>query len=375
MNHPHAHIRSLPPAGADAFLGAARRKPSMQIKQLLRASCIALAASALMPAVAHAGTWCSSGKPVRFAGVTWESGSFTTEVLRFITEKGYGCKTDTVPGSTAATETALARNDLQVWAEQWTGRSEIIAKAVKDGNVKLIGDTLPGGTNEGWFVPEYVVKGDPARNIKPVAANLTSVSDLPKYKDVFPDDEEPGKGRFLNCPSGWDCERVNTRLLKVLKLDDSYTDFRPGTGAALDAAIASAYERGKPIVFYYWEPAALMAKYKFVQLKMPPFNQKCWETLRADNSSSQCASSYLVSHLKIGVSTPFYQGEPELMAAYSKVSFSMDFLNKTILEMTSKKIDGPTMAREFLKDHPEMWKQWVPADVAQKVQAALASSS
>lgn len=42
--------------------------------------------------------------------------------------------------------------------------------------------------------------------------------------------------------------------------------------------------------------------------------------------------------------------------------------------MTSKKIDGPTMARQFLRDHPEMWKAWVPADVAQKVQAALAGA-
>jgi len=346
----------------------------MQIKSWMRAATVALAAGALWPAAAHAGTWCSSGKPVRFAGVTWESGSFTSEVLRFITEKGYGCKTDTIPGNTAATETALARDDLQVWSEQWTGRSEITARAVADGKVKLLGDTLPGGTNEGWFVPEYVVKGDAKRNIKPVAPNLVSVTDLPKYKNVFEDDEEPGKGRFLNCPSGWDCERVNRRLLKTLNLDDSYTDFRPGTGAALDAAIESAYARGKPILFYYWEPAALMAKYKFVQLKMPAFNQKCWETLRADSSPSQCASSYLVSHLKIGVSTPFYQAEPQLMDAYSKVSFPMDFLNKTILEMTTKKIDGQTMAKQFLQQHPEMWKQWVPADVAQKVQTALAGA-
>jgi glycine betaine/proline transport system substrate-binding protein len=346
----------------------------MKIKPWMRAACVAFATASIWPVAAHAGSWCSSGKPVHFAGVTWESGSFTSEVLRFITEKGYGCTTDSVPGSTAATETALSRNDLQVWSEQWTGRSEIIAKAVADNHVKLIGDTLPGGTNEGWFVPEYVVKGDAKRNIKPLAPNLTSVADLPKYKDVFQDDEEPGKGRFLNCPSGWDCERVNRRLLTVLKLDDTYTDFRPGTGAALDAAIASAYERGKPILFYYWEPAALMAKYKFVQLKMPPFDQKCWETLRADNSASQCASSYLVSHLKVGVSTPFYQAEPELMTTYSKISFPMDFLNKTILEMTTKKIDGPTMAKQFLRDHPEMWKAWVPNDVAQKVQAALASA-
>ena len=79
-----------------------------------------------------------------------------------------------------------------------------------------------------------------------------------------------------------------------------------------------------------------------------------------------------MSHLKVGVSTPFYQAEPQLMDTYSKVSFPMDFLNKTILDMTSKKIDGQTMAKQFLQQHPEMWKAWVPADVAQKVQAALA---
>jgi len=49
----------------------------------------------------------------------------------------------------------------------------------------------------------------------------------------------------------------------------------------------------------------------------------------------------------------------------------MDFLNSTILEMTSKKIDGSAMATTFLRTHPEMWKTWVPADVAAKMQAKL----
>jgi glycine betaine/proline transport system substrate-binding protein len=31
------------------------------------------------------------------------------------------------------------------------------------------------------------------------------------------------------------------------------------------------------------------------------------------------------------------------------------------------------MATQFLRTHPEMWKQWVPADVASKIQASLAS--
>jgi glycine betaine/proline transport system substrate-binding protein len=343
----------------------------MKFRQLRAAF---LTAALLAAGSAHAAdTTCGGGKTVHFAGITWESGAFATEVLRQILEKGYGCKTDVVPGSTAATETALAHNDVQVWAEQWTGRSEITAKAVASGSVKLVGDTLPGGTKEGWFVPDYVVKGDPARGIKPSAPGLVSVTDLPKYKEVFEDDEEPTKGRFLNCPSGWDCERVNTRLLKVLKLDDSYTNFRPGTGAALDAAIASAYSRGKPILFYYWGPAALMAKYQLTELKMPPYNAECWKTLRDESSTSQCASSYMVSHVTVGVSTPFYNDDPQLMAMFKKVQFPMDFLNETILDMSVKKIDGSTMATQFLRTHPEMWKQWVPADVASKIQASLAS--
>src|SRR3546814_9836762 len=84
--------------------------------------------------------------------------------------------------------------------------------------------------------------------------------DLARYKTLFTDPEDPSKGRFLNCPSGWVCEKTNSRLLQLHGLEEDYTNFRAGTGAALDAAISSAYDRGQPILFYYWQPAGLMAK-------------------------------------------------------------------------------------------------------------------
>jgi len=40
---------------------------------------------------------------------------------------------------------------------------------------------------------------------------------------------------------------------------------------------------------------------------------------------------------------------------------------------TTKKIDGSTMAKQFLHDHPEIWMARVPNDIAQNVMAALAS--
>ena len=59
-------------------------------------------------------------------------------------------------------------------------------------------------------------------------------------KALFKDPESPGKGRFYNCPTGWTCEGVNSQKLKAYGLEDSYVNFRTGTGPALDAAISSA---------------------------------------------------------------------------------------------------------------------------------------
>src|SRR3546814_7323027 len=162
------------------------------------------------------------------------------------------------------------------------------------GTVRVVGDTLKGGAQQGWYVPDYVVHGDAERGIKAVAPDLKSWRDLPKYKKLFTEPEEPETGRFLNFPTDCTCEKLNTRYLSVLGLDGDYTNFRDGTGAALDSAISSAYDQGKPILFYYWQPAGLMAKYKFYKIPMPPFKQTCWDFMRSEEQTSELQS--LIRH-------------------------------------------------------------------------------
>jgi glycine betaine/proline transport system substrate-binding protein len=77
-----------------------------------------------------------------FGAIGWESGALTTEILRLIVERGYGYTTDTLPGSTVSMEVALARNDLQVIAEEWAGRSPAWVKAEQAGQVFALGDTV-----------------------------------------------------------------------------------------------------------------------------------------------------------------------------------------------------------------------------------------
>ncbi|EIK94611.1 histidine transporter, periplasmic histidine-binding protein [Pseudomonas sp. M47T1] len=308
--------------------------------------------------------------PIHFADLNWESGSLITELLRIVVEKGYDLPTDTLPGTTITLETALAKNDIQVIAEEWAGRSPVWVKAEAAGQVKGLGNLVEGAT-EGWWVPEYVIKGDAARGLKPLAPDLHSVSDLPRYKAVFRDPENPDKGRFLNSPIGWTSEVVNGQKLKAYGLTDSYSNLRSGSGAALDAEITSSIKRGQPVLFYYWSPTPLLGRYKLVQLQEPAFDAEAWKTLtQADNPTPKPTRSP-PSILCVGVSAAFAHDYPQLVAFFQQVKLPIDDLNKALATMSERHLPPRQAATTFFKDYPQLWRSWVPADVADKVAAGL----
>ncbi len=303
--------------------------------------------------------------PIKFGALTWESGQFTTGVLKYITESGYGCQVTEVPGAGPALETALSQNDIQIISEQWVGRSPIMEQAIAQNKVAVIGDTLKGGATQGWYVPKYVLDENPG---------LRSYQDLPKYAELFKDPENPGKSRFMNCPSGWACEIFNTRLLKNTGLDSVFNNAHPGTGAALDAEIASAFEQHKPLLFYYWQPTGLMAKYDFAPLEFPAYQDACWQDLLLADGSANCVSGFPVSPLGIAASTPFIDTNPELADVFKKVQFTSDELNGAILEMSENKRSGEEQALVFLRDNPSVWQAWLSDEAATNLAAKLGIS-
>ncbi|WP_312936308.1 ABC transporter substrate-binding protein [Pseudomonas sp.] len=308
--------------------------------------------------------------PINFGAIGWESGALTTEILRFIVENGFEYATDTLPGSTVSMEVALARNDLQVIAEEWAGRSPAWVKAEQAGQVFALGDTVKHA-EEGWWVPAYVIKGDPARGLAPLAPELRSVDDLKRYPQVFKDPEQPDKGRFLNSPSGWTSETVNSQKLKAYDLDAQYSNVRTGSGAALDAEVTSAIKLGKPVLFYYWSPTPLMGRYDLVRLEEPPYDATAWATLTDASNPSPRGSRSLPAKLSIGVSAYFRAQYPDLVAVFEKVDLPIDLLNKALADMNTTRQPAREAAKAFLKANPQVWKAWMPAENAARVEAAL----
>ncbi|MER2164100.1 MAG: glycine betaine ABC transporter substrate-binding protein [Psychrobacter alimentarius] len=303
--------------------------------------------------------------PIKFGALTWESGQFISGVLKYIAEDGYDCTIEEVPGAGPALETALSQDDIQIIGEQWVGRSPIMEQAIEENKVEVIGDTLKGGATQGWYVPKYVLEENPG---------LRSYQDLPKYAELFKDPENPSKSRFMNCPSGWTCEIFNTRLLKNTGLDSTFNNAHPGTGAALDAEIASAFEQHKPLLFYYWQPTGLMAKYDFAPLAFPAHNDACWQDLLRVDGTADCVSGFPVSPLGIAVSTPFLASNPELAEVFKQVQFTSDELNGAILEMSENKRSGEEQALVFLRENPNVWQQWVSEEAATNLANKLGTS-
>lgn len=308
--------------------------------------------------------------PIRFGDITWESGSLITELLRYIVEQGYGHATETLPGSTVSLEAALARNDIQVIGEEWAGRSPVWVKAEEAGLVAGLGDIVKGA-DEGWWVPAYVIEGDAARGIAPLAPDLRSVHDLPRYRQLFRDAEAPGKGRFLNSPSGWTSEIVNSQKLKAYGLQDSFVNFRSGSGAALDAEVSSALRRGQPVLFYYWSPSPLLGRYRFIKLEEPPFDAEAWSTLSDRNHPEPRGSRSLPARLSIGVSTPFVRQYPELVSFFEQVELPIELLNHTLARMSEQRLPARQVAHDFLREHPDIWRAWLPAEVGERVANSL----
>ncbi|MFH1804510.1 MAG: ABC transporter substrate-binding protein [Pseudomonadota bacterium] len=316
------------------------------------------------------GPKCEIDRPVMFAGLNYDSALFHNAVARRIIETGYGCQTDALPGDVIPLLTGAGKGDIDVVMEIWRDNvADAWKKAEEAGTVTQIGVNFDDAI-EGWFVPRYVVEGDAKRGIEPMAPDLKSVEDLPKYTELFRDAEEPGKGRFYNCPAGWVCEVINSRKLAAYGLEDSFTNFRPGTGAALSAAIASAHKRGEAALYYYWGPTWVMGLYDSYQLKEPAYDKSIFDQLKEDENPTK-ATAYPQSTVTVGVNNDFMKSAPHLIAFLTHYETSNELVSEMLAYMQDNEKTPEDAALYFLQNHDDIWKSWVPETVAQQVENSL----
>jgi len=288
-----------------------------------------------------------------FSDLNWPSAEVQARAAAYIIEHGYGYPTELVTGDTVSLWAALVNNDTHVTMEIWPAQQEWL-EDVDEGTLVALGTSLDTGW-EAWVIPQYVKDANPG---------LVSVTDIPEYAHLFVTADSRGKARFVTCVPGWACEQVNAAKVEAYDLTDVVDVLNPGSGASLFADLEAAYAKGEAWIGYMWHPTPLSVGLDLYILEEPPYSDECWATTKA------CA--YPEARVMIMVNSSLPPRAPEVIAFLEKWTFKAADQVATEVWMEENNEDSDVGALWYLRNFRDVWASFVPADVAERVDAALA---
>ena len=306
---------------------------------------------------------------VTLSEMNWPSAEFLANLDKIILEEVYGCKVQLIPGATVTTFASMESKGVpDIAPELWmNGVAERLNVAVKAGKI-IVGSKLIEGASEGWFISDSIHKQHP---------ELKTVDDVLAHPELFPSKENPSRGAFYGCPSGWGCQISNINLMKKGAFDadgHGFDQIDPGSGAALAATIAKAYERKAPWFGYYWQPTAVLYKYPMYQLAWGvPHDKKNWDSCisKTPDCATPKKNGWAVSKVHTVAVSTFAKANPDVMTYLNKRTYNMDVVGGVLAYMSDNQANGEDAAYYFLKKYEAVWSQCLSADQVKKLKSGF----
>ena len=307
----------------------------------------------------------SSSGEIAFADAGWDSIKLHNAIAGTIAQEVFGYSWREVPGSSTVLHEGLLIGEVDVHMEVWTDNLATYNQDLADGRLQELGVNFDDN-NQGFYVPRYVIEGDSERGIEAMAPDLKYVWDLKEYNDIFKDDENPGMGRVYGAIPGWEVDTIMHNKYLHYGLDENFIYFRPGSDAALSAAIISAYERGEAIAAYYWEPTWLMGMYDFVLLEDNEYDPETYTLGKTALPSVR---------VTIGTSNDFYEDDSNqgFIDFLSRYSTSSDLTSEGLAYMQETGANYVETAKWFLIENDNLIDEWLNEENATTIREFLSN--
>ncbi len=309
-------------------------------------------------------------KPTIIIGDTqFESLWINNAIAQYIIENGYGYPVETTVMTTPIAQTSLAQGDIDIWMEMWQQNWEdMYTEEMAAGTIENVGAIYEGGP-QFFMVPQWVAD----------EYNIKTVFDMKDHWELFEDPADPGKGNFLNCIIGWQCEAINDVKIEAYGLSEYYNLIAPGSSGVMEAALASAQMKQEPVFGYYWAPTAIMGLYDWYILEEPAYDADVWAQITAakdDDSlrplSEACA--YETVPIDIGINADLRDKAPDVVEMLEDMMVGVEALNRTAAWAKENEVqDWDEAAIWYFNEYESTWKTWVTDDAYDKIKAALAA--
>lgn len=301
---------------------------------------------------------------VTIGEMNWGSAQVIANMEKFILESGFECQVELIQTTTVPAMTSMVeKGEPDIASEVWINSvQEVFERGVRDGRVVSAGNVLADGGVETWWIPEYVAKAHP---------EIKTIQDVIANASLFKDPEDPSKGRFYNCPSGWVCKIINTNLFRAYGMGQRFNNFDPGSAEGLAGSIAKAYERKEPWFGYYWAPTAILGKYPMVAVGLGAFDAEGHACNAKENCDTPHPGRYPASRVIAATTKAFANSHPAEFAFIQNISIPNAVMNAVLAWGEDNQAEGNEMAGFFVLTYQKLWSSWLPADVVQKVKKAL----
>ena len=110
-------------------------------------------------------------------------------------------------------------------------------------------------------------------------------------------------------------------------------------------------------------PSWPLASFDLKQIDEPRFTPERWSTDKG------CA--FPLNQVKIVVHSSLPQRTPEIVEFFGEMSMDCNDISSILFTMKEQDLTPEEAAIMWLKKNENIWSQWVPLDVAQKIKQAL----
>jgi glycine betaine/proline transport system substrate-binding protein len=196
----------------------------------------------------------------------------------------------------------------------------------------------------GWYEPAYVVEQHPELATWEGFKN-------PDLASLFKTAETGDKGQFLAGDPSW--VQYDDQIINNLGLD--LQPVVAGSEQAVLAQLDSAYSRKEPVLFYFWTPHSVHAKYELTEVKLPDYSDACYG--KAESGGVDC-------DYPPDVLFKIFWGDLKNQApdAY-KLLKNFNYTTKDQIGMIAAveldKKSNAEAAQAWVDGHQDAWKAWL----------------
>jgi glycine betaine/proline transport system substrate-binding protein len=290
-------------------------------------------------------------QPLSIARMSWPSAELLAEIHARILAREYGCDVGVTPGDLGATASSMGSTGQPAVApEMWVTRIADVWNAGIDAQMlRPAAPTYVEAQFEGWFMPDYMGLGRPELA---VAAGLAAI--LPTINGGVP-------VRFISCPPDWACALINRNLVRALGLAGLVELVEPANRFEMDTLIAEAVSRTEPILFYYWQPNAVLAQFSFVPLDMGAYDEEAAKCLARVACPTPVPSAFPSETVVAALAEWVFTDVPAIAAYFQRSSLELAEMNSLLAQLNEPGATVEGIAERFVAERRDIWGNWVGA--------------